>query len=84
VTPVNTAHRVVLMAIERNKLQDIIFDNQVLSSHRALAALLGAIFRLPPVQRVLAGKQLRSRYLETLIDRLSWQPNAISVPDEGI
>lgn len=81
VTPVNTAHRVVLMAIERNKLQDIIFDNQVLFSHRALAALLGAIFRLPPVQRVLAGKQLRSRYLQTLIDRLSWQPNPISVPD---
>lgn len=74
VTPVNTAHRVVLMAIERNKLHNIIFDNQVLFSHRALATLLSVIFRLPPVQRVLAGQQLRSRYLETIIDRLKWQP----------
>ncbi len=74
VTPVNTAHRVVLMAIERNKLQEIIFDNQVLYSHRALAAFLGAIFRLSPVQRAMAGKQLHSRYLEFLVDRLNWQP----------
>ena len=47
VTPLNTAHRVVLMAIERNTLQHIIFDNQVLFSHRALATLLSVIFRLP-------------------------------------
>jgi len=74
VTPLNTAHRVVLMAIERNTLQHIIFDNQVLYSHRALAVLLGVIFKLPPVQRLLAGRQLRSRYLETLVNRLNWQP----------
>jgi Pyruvate/2-oxoacid:ferredoxin oxidoreductase delta subunit len=76
VTPVNTAHRVVLMAIERNKLQEIIFDNQVLHSHRALAALLGAVFRLPPIQRLLANRQLRSRYLASMIHRLKWQPDA--------
>ena len=75
VTPLNTAHRVVLMAIERNTLQHIIFDNQVLNSHRALATLLGVIFRLPPVKRALAARQLRSRYLEKLIQRLKWQPS---------
>ncbi len=74
VTPVNTAHRVLLMAIERGTLQHIIFDNQVLFSHRALAALLGALFKLPPVKRMLAGRQLNSRYLEALIDRFRWQP----------
>ncbi len=74
VTPLNTAHRAVLMAIERNTLQHIIFDNQVLYSHRALAVLLGVIFKLPPVQRLMAGRQLRSRYLETLVNRLNWQP----------
>ena len=76
VTPLNTAHRVVLMAIERNTLQHIIFDNQVLYSHRALALLLGAIFRLPPLQRLMAGRQLRSRYLEAMVTRLKWQPSA--------
>jgi Pyruvate/2-oxoacid:ferredoxin oxidoreductase delta subunit len=77
VTPVNSAHRVMLMAIERETLQHIIFDNQVLYSHRALAAFLGALFRLPPVKWLLAGRQLKSRYLEALIRRLGWQP----VPD---
>lgn len=74
VTPLNTAHRVILMAIERNCLQHIVFDNQILHSQRALAALLGVIFRLPPAKQLLASRQLRSRYLETLIERLDWQP----------
>ena len=74
ITPLNTAHRVVLMAIERNTLQHIIFDNQVLFSHRALATLLSVIFTLPPAKRLLAGRQLQSRYLESLISRLKWQP----------
>jgi ferredoxin len=83
VTPLNTAHRVILMAIERNTLQHIIFDNQVLYSHRALAVLLGVIFKLPPVQRLLATRQLRSRYLENLVQRLHWQP-ACGSPDVGV
>lgn len=66
-TPVNGMHRIVVMAIERGKLQNLIFDNQVLFSRRALAGLLGVILRLPPVKRALAGRQLKSRYLEALI-----------------
>jgi ferredoxin len=69
ITPLNSAHRVVLMAIERGKLQHLIFDNQVLFSHRALAALFGVIFKLPPAKQILASKQLRSRYLETMLER---------------
>ena len=37
VTPVDTLHRTVLMAIERGRLQDCIFDNRALLSHRAMA-----------------------------------------------
>ena len=81
VTPVNTAHRVVLMAIERGTLQHIIFDNQVLYSHRALATLLGALFKLPLAKRILAGRQLKSRYLEALIDRFRWQPTQAAGTD---
>lgn len=69
ITPVSSAHRVVLMAIERGKLQHLIFDNQVLFSHRALAAVLGVILKLPPVKQVLANKQLQSRYIEKLLAR---------------
>ncbi len=68
-TPLNGAHRTVLMAAERGKLQDLVFDNRLLWSHRALAALLGAILRLPPAKRLLATSQVRSRYLESLVRR---------------
>ncbi len=70
VTPVNSVHRVVLMAIEKGKLQNLIFDNQAFASHRALAAILGAILKLPPLQRALANKQLKSVYLEKLCSRI--------------
>jgi ferredoxin len=71
ITPLNSTHRVVMMAIERGYLQDLIFDNRVLWNHRALAAVLGVILRLPPMKRALASDQFKSRYLETLIARYS-------------
>ncbi|MBM3306347.1 MAG: 4Fe-4S dicluster domain-containing protein [Candidatus Aminicenantes bacterium] len=70
ITPLNSVHKAVLMAIERGKLQNLIFDNQALRSHRAMAAVLGVILRLPPLKQALASKQMKSRYLETLIARL--------------
>ena len=69
ITPLNGTHRAVVMAIERGKLQHLIFDNRVLWSHRALAAVLGVILKLPPLKQALASRQVKSRYLETLIAR---------------
>jgi len=69
ITPVDPVHRTVLMALERGTLQNLFFDDRTLVSHRALAAILGAILNLPPVKRSLASSQLPSRYLERLIER---------------
>ena len=69
ITPLNGTHKAVLMAIERGKLQNLIFDNQVLWSHRAMAGVLGVILKLPPLKQVLANQQVKSRYLEALINR---------------
>jgi len=69
ITPVNSVHRIVLMAIERGKFQNLLFDNQVLLSHRAMAALLGVILKLPPAKQILASNQFKSRYLLALIKR---------------
>ena len=69
-TPLNGAHRAVVMAIERGKLQNLIFDNHVLWSHRAMAGVLGVILKLPPVKQALASRQLKSRYLESLINHV--------------
>ena len=76
ITPVNGTHRAVLMAIERGKLQNLIVDNQVLHSHRALAAVLGVILGLPPVKRALAGEQIGSRFLGAMCERYErkWFP----------
>jgi len=70
ITPLNSVHKAVLMAIERGKLQNLIFDNQALASHRAMAAVLGVILKLPPIKQAMASKQMKSRYLEALIARL--------------
>jgi len=69
ITPVSSVHRVVLMAIERGKLQNLIFDKQVMFSHRAMAAILGVILKLPPLKQALASRQFKSRYLDALIRR---------------
>ncbi len=69
ITPLDGTHRTVMMAIERGKLQNLIFDNRVLWSHRALAAVLGSVLLLPPLKQALASRQVKSRYLEALISR---------------
>ncbi len=70
ITPLNSVHRVVMMAIERGSLQNLIFDNRALWNHRAMAAVLGVILKMPPVKQIMATCQVKSRYLETLIQNL--------------
>jgi formate hydrogenlyase subunit 6/NADH:ubiquinone oxidoreductase subunit I len=71
ITPLNGAHKAVVMAIERGQLHDLIFDNRVLWSHRAMAAVLGVILKLPPLKQALASQQFKSRYLERLISNIN-------------
>jgi ferredoxin len=70
ITPVNSTHRVVMMAIERGNLQNLIFDNRVLWNHRSLAAVLGVVLRLPPIKQAMATRQVKSRYIEALLARI--------------
>jgi hypothetical protein len=67
ITPVNSVHRTVVMAIERGDLENLIFDNRVLWNHRAMASVLGVVLRLPPIKQAMASKQMKSRYLEYLV-----------------
>lgn len=69
ITPVTSVHRVVLMAIEKGMLQELIFDNKALFSHRAMAAILSAILKMPPIKKAMASEQMKSVYLEKLIAR---------------
>ena len=67
ITPVDSVHRIVVMAIERGKLQNLLFDNQALASLRAMAAILGVILKLPPIKQAMASRQIKSVYLESLL-----------------
>lgn len=69
IPPLNGTHRVVVMAIERGMLQNLIFDNHALASHRILGAVLGVILKLPPLKQMLASQQVKSRYLEALLSK---------------
>ena len=71
IPPRDTARRVVRMALERGNLADLVFDDRALASHRILATLLGAILRLPPVERALAREQVKSVYLEKVFE--AWE-----------
>ncbi|MEJ2661901.1 MAG: 4Fe-4S binding protein [Desulfobacteraceae bacterium] len=68
IPPMDGVHRAVVMAIERGNLQDLIFDNRVLWRHRALAAVLGVLLKLPPLKQAMASRQVKSRALEALIN----------------
>ena len=77
ITPADSAHRIVLMAIERGKLQHLIWDNRALFSHRTMAAVVGAILKLPPVKQALAKSQLGSRYLHAMIQKRADRPHRV-------
>jgi ferredoxin len=74
ITPVDSVQRAVLMALERGKLAELIFDGQASAGHRAAAAVLGAVLRLEPVKRTLAARVLNSRYFDALVQRYRDRP----------
>jgi len=57
------------MAVERGKLQNLIFDQGALRSHRAMAAILGVLLKAPPLKQAMASRQIKSRYFEWLVSR---------------
>jgi len=61
--PKDTFERTVLMAIDTGTLQNVLFDHFDLWTYDLLRRFLGIVLRLPPVQRALATRQLRSRYM---------------------
>ncbi len=67
ITPATGAHRIVCAAIEKGQLANLIFDAPALAGHRTLGAMLTAILRLPPLQRMMASQQMKSKYLDRLM-----------------
>jgi hypothetical protein len=49
IPPLDTIQRIVVMALERGQLADLLFGDQTLASDRLIGATLGAIMKLSPV-----------------------------------
>ena len=66
VTPRDSFERCVLNAIEKNKLQNYIFDNYDLWTNELMRHFVGVLFKLSPAKFLLANNQLKSRFLKVL------------------
>jgi len=69
IVPEDTISRTVLMAIERGTLQDLLVDRHASMSSAAVAALLGALPRLPWAKQLLAKAVLDSRFVDLVLAR---------------
>jgi NAD-dependent dihydropyrimidine dehydrogenase PreA subunit len=57
----------VMMAIERGKLADLLFDDPGRLSHRAMRAVVHAVERSSPARAWLASQSLNSTFLKTIV-----------------
>src|SRR6266508_553870 len=67
--PANTVERVIRMALERNRLAELLFDEGAGLGARFLHAAVDAIVKLPPAQALLANEQVRSRFVKAALSR---------------
>lgn len=65
-TPDNVMEKIALQAIERGKLQELLFNDPGKLTHRTLGALLRTIAALPPAKQAMASRQLKSRFVSLM------------------
>lgn len=61
--PENTFERVILQALERGNLQNLMFDNPQSLTHSFMRGFVGGFLKLPPVKKALISDKYRSRFL---------------------
>ncbi len=67
--PSNTVERAVRMALERNRLAELLFDDGAGLGEKFLHRAVDAIVRLPPAEALLATEQVRSRFVAAALRR---------------
>jgi len=79
IPPEHTLERVVRMAVERGKLQTLIFDEPDKVTHKVLRGVLGAILALPPAKQALANQQIKSRFVKSFLRMAKYRPGSDAV-----
>ncbi len=67
--PETSWQRAVVMAIERGKFQNLLFDDFDRLDHSALRAVTRIVIGLPPVKKALLSRQVQSRFFRALAGR---------------
>ncbi|MEG6616651.1 4Fe-4S dicluster domain-containing protein [Peptococcaceae bacterium 1198_IL3148] len=65
-TPETTFDKIIMMALERGKLSNYLFDDPSRLSHRALGRIASLIENSPPVKNLLTAQSVRSVFLNTI------------------
>jgi len=68
--PENSLEKVIRMMLERGRLPHLLFDQSMGRSSRFLNRLIAALCALPPMERLLAGEQLQSRFVRFVLSRI--------------
>jgi ferredoxin len=66
IVPETAWQRAVVMAIERGKFQNLLFDDFDRLDHAALRAVTRIVVGLPPVKKALLSRQVQSRFFRAL------------------
>jgi ferredoxin len=69
VVPETVFDQRIMMAIERGKLADLIFDDPDKLSHRALGRILGVLEKTPPIKGLLAAQSLNSAFVQRIVKK---------------
>ena len=66
IVPETAWQRAVVMAIERGKFQNLLFDDFDRLDHAVLRAVTRIVVGLPPVKKALLSQQVQSRFFRAL------------------
>jgi Pyruvate/2-oxoacid:ferredoxin oxidoreductase delta subunit len=68
--PADTMERVALMAIERGKVGDLLYDNVGSRLGHVAASVLRAIESMPPWKAAMANERIRSTFVSTMLGQV--------------
>jgi len=73
-TPESMMEKIMIQALERGKLQNLLFDDSRRLSHRVLNTLVRVVLTLPPSKALLAREQVKSRFVRLAMDGFKSTP----------
>jgi ferredoxin len=73
-TPDSMMEKLMIQALERGKLGNLLFDDPSRTSHRALGSFVTMLLNLPPAKLALANEQVKSRFVRAMVGGFTKSP----------